>query len=88
MWLEDVMLMLLLASGVFFIGLPLAKLAKRVMPAKKRNALAEAKEKLEMARIEVEAARLNKEAEKVYGEMYQEALQDDEEQFQQEIKKK
>ena len=82
------MLLLLLGSGIFFIGLPLAKLAKRVMPAKKRNVLAEAKERLELAKLEVEAARVNKEAEKLIGEIYEETLQDDEEQFQQEIKKK
>jgi hypothetical protein len=86
MWLEDLMILLLIASGVFFVGVPVVKFIKQITPHK-RNPLAEAKERLELARLEAEAARVNKEAEKLYGEMYQEALED-EEQVQQQEKSK
>lgn len=85
MWFEDLMLLVLLWTGVFLIGVPVYKFVKAVVP-KKRNSLVEAKERLEQARIDAEAARLNKEAEKLYEEMYEETLQDDE-QKQQENRK-
>ncbi len=44
----------------------------------KRNPLAEAQERFEQARLEVEAARLDKEREKLYNQMYNEALEDEE----------
>ncbi len=78
MWFEDVMLLLLLVSCTFLIGLPIYKFVKMVKPSK-RNALAEAKERLEQARVEIEAARLNKETEKLYDSMYQESLENEEE---------
>jgi hypothetical protein len=57
---------------------------------KKRNPLAEAKERLEHARLEVEAARLEKERSKLYNTMIEETLQDDEEdeKFQQQINRR
>jgi biopolymer transport protein ExbB/TolQ len=82
MWFEDLMLLVLLASGIFLIGIPAFKFAKLVIP-RKRDALAEAKERLERARIDLEAAKVNKEADKLYEDLYEEALQD-EEQIQQE----
>jgi hypothetical protein len=77
MLFEDILLLMLLASGVFLIGVPTYKFVKAVIP-KKRNTLLEAKERLEQARLEAEAARLNKEAEKLYEKMYEETLQDEE----------
>lgn len=77
MWFEDLMLLVLLWTGVFLIGIPIYKFVKAVVP-KKRNSLAEAKERLEQARLDTEAARLNKEAEKLYEQIYEEALEDDE----------
>lgn len=82
MWFEDLMLLALLAMGIFLIGIPIYKFISMVIP-KKRNSLAEAKARLEQARLDAEAARLNKEAEKLYEKMYEEALQDEDEQKQQ-----
>lgn len=75
MLLEDVTFLLLLASGIFFVGLPIAKLIKTAIPVK-RNSLTEAKERLEQVRIEVETAKLNKEAEHLIETLYDEALED------------
>lgn len=87
MWFEDLMLLALIATSIFLIGIPIYKFLKVAIP-RKRNALAEAKERLEQARLEAAAARLNKEAEKIYEEIYQETLQDEEEiEFQQEKRK-
>lgn len=87
MWFEDLLLLALLASGVFLIGIPLFKLVRTLIP-KKRNPLAEARERLEQTRLEVEAARLEKEREKLYSKMYEEALQEDETEVQQQEKHK
>ncbi len=76
MWLEDLLVFIAIGIGVFFIGIPLIKLVKQLTP-KKRNPLAEAKEKLEQARLEVEAAKLNKEAEEVYSYLYEDVLNEE-----------
>jgi hypothetical protein len=76
MWFEEILLLMLLASTVFLIGVPTFKYVKTVIP-KRRNSLVEARERLEQARLDAEAARLNKEAEKLYEDMYKEALQDE-----------
>lgn len=68
----------MLGSAIFFVGIPLAKLVKLMIPVKK-DPVAEAKVRLEVARKEAEAARLNKETEKVYSHLYEEVLQEDEE---------
>lgn len=85
MLLEDIMLLLILGSGVFLIGIPFFKLIKAVLP-KKENPLEDAQEGLEKARLELEAARLNQEIEKlskerehIYEHMYEETLQSEEE---------
>ena len=85
MWLEDILLLALLASGVFLIGIPTFRFLNAVTP-KKRNNLAEAKERLEQARLDTEAARLNKEAEKLYQQMYDEACEDEETEQQEKYK--
>ena len=77
MWFEDILLLALLGSGVFLIGIPLYKLTKVLHP-KKRNPLNEAQERFEQAKLEVQAARLDKEREKLYNQMYNEALEDEE----------
>lgn len=87
MWFQDLLLLLLLACSIFFIGIPLFKLIKMLIPKPRRNPLADAKERLEQAKLEVEAARLDKEREKLYNQMYTEALQDEEEIQQQEKRK-
>jgi hypothetical protein len=87
MLFQDLLLLMLLASGVYFIGVPLAKLVRTLIP-KKRDPLAEAKERLEQARLEAEAARLNKEAEKLYEKMYTETLQEEDVEENQQEKRK
>jgi len=87
MWFEQLLLIALLASSVFLIGIPLYKLVRAMVP-KKRNPLAEARDRLEQTRLEVEAARLEKEREKLYNKMYEEALQEDETEIQQQEKRK
>jgi len=83
---EIVMMLVLLTGGVFIIGIPIYRYVNAVVP-KKRNNLAEARERLEQARLDAEAAKLHKEAEKLYDKMYEESLQDDEQQNQQEKRK-
>lgn len=83
MLLEDIILLMILASGVFLIGIPTFKFLHAITP-KKRNSLTEAKQRLEQARLDAEAARLNKEAEKLYQDMYEEACEDEATQQQQE----
>jgi hypothetical protein len=77
MWFQDLLLLLLLVSSIFFIGIPLFKIVKLLIPTRPKNPLAEAKDRLERARLESEAANLNKETEKLYNKMYEEALQDE-----------
>lgn len=77
MWFEDILMLMMLASGVFLIGIPTFKFLHAITP-KKRNSLEEAKQRLEQARLDAEAARLNKEAEKLYEQMYEEATEDEE----------
>ena len=83
MWFEYLMMFALLVAGVFLIGIPIYNFVQEYLP-KKRNALQEARERLEQARLDKEAARLNKEAEKLYEEMYQEAVQDEQDEDKQE----
>lgn len=77
MLFEDILLLLMGGAAIFFIGIPIYRFVKLVVP-QKRNPLVEAKERLERARLEAEAARLNKEAEKLYEQIYKESLQDEE----------
>jgi hypothetical protein len=85
MWFEDIMVLALIASGVFLIGIPTFKFLRAITP-KKTNNLVEAKERLEQARLDAEAARLNKEVEKLYEEMYDDSLQDEEKKQQEKYK--
>lgn len=77
---EGLMIALMIGAGVFFVGIPLIKIVKMMLPSR-RDSLKEAQERLEVARKDAEAARLNKEAEKVYSEIYEEVLEDDEERY-------
>jgi hypothetical protein len=86
MWFEDLLLLMMLASGVFFIGIPGFKVLKRLMPQKKTNPLEAAKERLQQAKLESEAARLDKETEKVYSHLYEETVEEDFEQKQEKRK--
>lgn len=73
---EGVLFLLLMGIGLFAVGIPLIKLFRLVFPSKK-DSLKEAQERLEAARKDAEAARLNKETEKVYSKIYEEVLEDD-----------
>ena len=73
---EGLIIALMIGAGVFFVGIPLIKIVKMMLPNKK-DSVKEATERLEAARAEAQAARLNKEAEKVYSEIYSEILEDD-----------
>jgi hypothetical protein len=84
MLFESVLLFIAVGIAIFFIGIPLIKLVKALIPPK-RDPLQEAQQRLEIAHKEMEAARLNKEAEKLYQKMYQEVL--DEETSQEEKEK-
>lgn len=81
MWLQDLLLLLLLASSVFLIGIPTAKLIKAVVPRSRPDPLVEAKKRLEQAKLEAEAARLNKETEKLYNKMIEDVIQDDDDNY-------
>ena len=65
-----------LGIAVFFVGIPLIKLIKAIVPQKK-DPLRDAQVRLELAQKEAQAARINKETEKLYQKMYQEVLEDD-----------
>lgn len=73
---EGLLIALMLAVSILFVGIPLIKLIKMLLPARK-DPVKEAEERLEIARKEAEAARLNKEAEKVYSRIYEEVLEED-----------
>ncbi len=87
MWFEDLLFLLMLASGVFFIGIPGYKLISRLIP-KKINPLEEAKQRLEHAKLEAEAAKLNKETEKLYSHLYEDTIQETEEEQEKEYRRK
>lgn len=81
MWFQDLLLLLLLASSVFLIGIPAVKLIKAVIPQSRPDPLVEAKKRLEQAKLESEAARLNKETEKLYTKMIEDVIQDDDDNY-------
>lgn len=76
MLFEDILMLIVLSSSIFFIGIPIWKLIRSFIP-EKRDPVAEAKQRLAIAKADAEAAKLNKEAEKVYEELYQDVLQDE-----------
>lgn len=77
MLFETILIFSLFLVSFFFIGLPIIRLIKLLIPIK-RDPLKDARVRLEVAKTEAEAAKLNKEAEKVYSQLYAEALDDDE----------
>ena len=74
--LEIMLIAAAIATGTYYIGIPIWKLVKKLSP-QKVDPIGDAKERLELAKAEIEAARLNKEAEELYGKMYEEALEDE-----------
>jgi len=77
MLIEEILLLIIGGGAVFFLGIPAYKIVKALLPSK-TNALADAKERLEKARLDAEAARLDKETNKIYNDLYQDVLDEDE----------
>ena len=71
---EDLLLVVAIGVVLGFVGWPLYLLAYRLR-RKKRDPLAEAHERLRIAQVEAETARVNRETERIYDEMYKEALE-------------
>jgi hypothetical protein len=76
MLFEDILLLLLGSGAIYFIGIPLFQLVRRLFPSK-TDSLADAKERLEQAKRDAAAADLNKQAEKIYDHLYEDALHED-----------
>lgn len=74
---EGLLILLLFVTTVFMVGIPAWKMARTLFP-KKTDSLEEAKIRLEVAKKEAQAARLNKETEKVYSEIYEDILEEEE----------
>lgn len=74
---EGLLILLLFLTMVFMVGIPAWKMARTLFP-KKTDSLEEAKIRLEVAKKEAQAARLNKETEKVYSEIYEDILEEEE----------
>lgn len=74
---EGLLVLLLFLTTVFMVGIPAWKMIRVLFP-KKTDSLEEAKVRLEVAKKEAQAARLNKETEKVYSEIYEDILEDEE----------
>jgi hypothetical protein len=77
MLLEDLLLLAAIAVVGLVVGLPIVRLYKSA-PWRKRDPLAEAKERLRVAKIDAEAARVNREADSIYEKMYEESLAEEE----------
>lgn len=76
---EDLVLLLIVGVVFFFVGIPMYKTVRQLLPPPKRDSLAEAKERLEQAKRDREAQKLNQQADQMYDDMYKEALEEDEE---------
>lgn len=74
---EGLLILLLFVTTVFMVGIPAWKMARTLFP-KKTDSLEEAKVRFEVAKKEAQAARLNKETEKVYSEIYEDILEEEE----------
>jgi predicted HAD superfamily hydrolase len=74
---EGLLILILLVTTVFMVGIPAWKMVRALFP-KKTDSLEEAKVRLEVAKKEAQAARLNKETEKVYSEIYEDILEEEE----------
>jgi hypothetical protein len=73
MLLEDILVAVVIGVGALLIGVPLYRFW-RAAPWRRRDPVAEARERLRVATLEAEAARINRQAEKVYDDLYREAL--------------
>ena len=87
MLLEDLLILLIIGSGIFLIGIPFYKFIRAIVP-QKRDPVAEAKIRLELAKADAEAAKLNKETERLYDSLYQETLENETEQPEKESRRR
>jgi hypothetical protein len=71
--LEDVLLLLAVGVGVFFIGRMFYR-EYTARLARTRNPLEQAKERLRLAEMEAEAAKLNERADKIIDGLYADAI--------------
>jgi hypothetical protein len=76
MMLEDLLLALALGVAFVVVSVPVVRFLK-VTQWRRADPLAEAKERLRLAKLEAEAARVNREADKIYEDLYGEALNGD-----------
>jgi hypothetical protein len=76
MVLEDILLAAAVGVVFLFALRPIMRLVKAA-PWRRRDPLAEAQERLRVAQLEAEAARVNRQADKIYEQLYGEALADD-----------
>jgi hypothetical protein len=72
---EDVWLVLAIGIVLGVVGWPIYRLAHR-RSWRRSDPLAEAQERLRIAKLDAETVRLNREAERVYDDMYKEALEE------------
>jgi uncharacterized membrane protein len=77
MLLEDILLVVAATAVILFVGAPIVRLWKAAN-LRRRDPLAEARERLRVAKVEAEAARLNREADEIYEHLYDETLDRDE----------
>ena len=73
---EDLLLVVAVGVVLGAIGWPLYLLAHR-WTRRNRDPLADAQERLRIARLEAETARVNRETERIYDDLYKEALEDE-----------
>jgi hypothetical protein len=76
MLIEDLLLAGAIGLVALLAGWPFLKLLKTA-PWKRRNPLAQAQERLRAAKLEAEAARLHREADRIYEDIYRDALAGD-----------
>jgi hypothetical protein len=77
MVLEDILLALAIGVVLLVIGLPIVRLLQALPSQRRRDPLAEARQRLEAAKTEEEAARLNREADRIYERLYDDTLAGD-----------
>ena len=78
MLFEELCIALLCAVAFFMIVLPIYKFIKPFIGSSKKDPVKEAKQRLYLAKAELEAAKLNKQAEECYEQLYQDALDETE----------
>jgi hypothetical protein len=76
MLLEDILLAVALGIVLLTIGIPIVRLVKAA-PWRREDPLAAAQERLRIAKLEAEVAKVNREADRIYDDLYEEALADD-----------